>query len=174
MSDSVTYSSREEIEVHRFSPVATIGIPLAALLIQVLLGTRFRFIGIFDLPLLVTIFFAVARRSQVSGLLTGMIIGIVQDALTTNPIGLFGISKTVVGYAASSLGVKLDVDNPGSRILMGFFFYLLHQGVYYMVDHWMLGRALDWSILHILGAGVANGLLAVILFAGLDKFKQRA
>ena len=174
MSSSVSYTTREEIEVHKFGPGATIGIPLVAILIQVLLGTRFRFIGVFDLPLLVTIFFAVARRSQVSGLVTGMVIGIVQDTLTTNPLGLFGIAKTVVGYAASSLGVRLDVDNPGSRILMCFTFYLLHQGVYYSVDHLMLGRPLEFSLWHWLGAALANGVLAVPLFAMLDKFKQRA
>ena len=171
---NLTYTSREEIEVHKFSLLATIGVPLAALLIQSLLGARLRFVGVFDLPLLVTIFFAVARRNQLAGMSTGMIIGLVQDSLTHHPIGMYGIAKTVIGFAASSLGVRLDVDNPGSRLIMGFAFYLLHQAVYFAVARNLVQEEIPWGWGHVLGAALANGLLAVVLFAALDKLKQRA
>jgi rod shape-determining protein MreD len=98
----------------------------------------------------------------------------VQDALTQNPIGIFGIAKTVVGYLASSIGVKVDVENPGSRILMTFGFYLLHQAVYYLVGRNMARLPLpgfQWA--HELGAALANALLAVVLFVILDKTKSR-
>jgi len=171
---NVTYTSREEIEVHKFSMWATIGVPLAALLLQSLLGTRLHFINVFDLPLLVTIFFAVARRNQVTGMMTGMLIGLVQDSLTHHPIGMYGISKTVIGFAASSLGVRVDVENPGSRLIMGFSFYLLHQGIYYAVARNLVNEDIQWAWGHTLGAALANGLLAVVLFAVLDKLKRRA
>ena len=171
---NVTYTSREQIEVHKFSLWATIGVPLAALLVQSLLGTRLRFISVFDLPLLVTIFFAVARRNQLTGMATGMLIGLVQDSLTHHPIGMYGISKTVVGFAASSLGVRLDVENPGSRIIMGFGFYLVHQAIYFAVARTLVNEDIPWAWGHTLGAALANGLLAVVLFALLDKLKRRA
>ena len=171
---NVTYTSREEIEVHKFSSWATIGVPLAALLVQSLLGTRLRFVGVFDLPLLVTIFFAVARRNQLTGMGTGMFIGLLQDALTHHPIGIYGIAKTVVGFAASSLGVRVDVENPGSRIIMGFGFYLLHQAIYFVVARNLVSEDIPWAWGHTLGAALANGLLAVVLFAAMDKLKQRA
>src|SRR5512137_2790256 len=101
-------TSREEIEVHRFSWLVSIGVPLAALFIQVFFSRRVHFIVVFDLPLLVTVFFAVARRRPIPGMVTGALIGTVQDAWTGHPIGLFGIAKTIVGYLGSSLGVKLD------------------------------------------------------------------
>ena len=170
----VIYTSREEIEVHRFSWIATLGVPVAALLVQSLLGTRLRFIGVFDLPLLVTIFFAVARRNQLAGMMTGMIIGLLQDSLTHHPIGMYGVAKTIVGFAASSLGVRLDVDNPGSRLIMGTGFYLLHQAIYFAVAKNLVQEDMPWLWGHTLIAAVANGLLAVVLFAVLDKLKQRA
>ena len=72
MSAGVIYTSREEIEVYRFNYAATFFIPLAALLLQSYLPVAFHgrlyFFDVFDLPLLVTIFFAVARRSPVKGL----------------------------------------------------------------------------------------------------------
>ena len=171
---NVTYTSREEIEVHKFSLWATIGVPLAALLLQSLLGTRLRFVSVFDLPLLVTIFFAVARRNQLTGMATGMLIGLVQDSLTHHPIGMYGISKTVVGFAASSLGVRLDVENPGSRLIMGFGFYLVHQAIYFAVARNLVNEDIPWAWGHTLGAALANGLFAVVLFAVLDKLKRRA
>ena len=69
------------------------------------------------------IFFAVARRSPVAGCLPDPLIGLLQDSLTHQPIGIYGIAKTVVGYGASSLGAKLDVDNVGARFLVTLFFY---------------------------------------------------
>jgi len=170
----IIYTSQDQIEVYRFSIPAAVLIPLLAIFLQAFLPLRLHFMSIFDLPLLVTIFFAVVRRSPVSGLLTGAIIGLLQDSLTHQPIGLFGIAKTVVGYGASSLGVKLDVENIGSRFLLTLFFYIVHQVVYFTVARGLVGLALQWSWLHELGSAFANALLAVALFAILDKFKQRA
>jgi rod shape-determining protein MreD len=171
---SITYTSREQIEVHRFRPAASVGVPLVALLLQAFLPARIHWFGIFDLPLLVTIFFAMARRNPVTGLLTGALIGLLQDSLTQHPVGVFGIAKTVVGYAASSLGVRIDVQNAGVRLGMTFVFYQLHQLVYFAVVRGMMGQPLGWRWGHELVAGAANSLLALALFAALDRLKQRA
>jgi rod shape-determining protein MreD len=167
-------TTRQEIEVYRFSPPAALGIPLAAVFLQAYLPLYLPFFRIFDLPLLVTVYFAVARRSPVTGLLTGGAIGLLQDSLTHQPIGLFGIAKTVVGYLASSIGVKLDVDNPGSRLLMTFAFYLIHQSVYFLVARGLAEQTMAWRTGHQALAALANSLLALFLFAVLDRFRLRA
>jgi rod shape-determining protein MreD len=161
------------VEVYRFSIPVAILVPLIAVFLQAFVPLRLGFFSIFDLPLLVVIFFAVARRSQVTGLLTGAAIGLLQDSLTHQPIGVYGIAKTVVGYGASSLGVKLDVENAGSRFLVTLFFYIVHEIVYFTVARGLVGSTLQWSWLHELGSALANALLAVALFALLDRFKQR-
>ena len=171
---AIIYTSQDQIEVYRFSLPAAILIPLVAIFLQVFLPMRLHFMGMFDLPLLITIFFAVMRRSPVSGLLTGAVIGILQDSFGHHPIGLFSIAKTVVGYGASSLGVKLDVENAGSRFLLTLVFFMVHEVIYFMVARGLVGLTLQWSWLHELGSAFANALLAVALFAALDKFKQRA
>jgi rod shape-determining protein MreD len=174
MSVAITYTSREEIDVHKFSLGVSVGIPLLAIFIQVFLPTRLRFLTIFDLPLLVTIFFAVARRRPIPGLITGAAIGMLQDAFTHHFIGLNGIANTIVGYLASSLGVRLDVENPGSRFLMTFGFYLLHQLIYALLGALLVGtsEAFNWG--HLLVAALSNALLAVVLFVGLDRLKMQA
>ena len=169
----ITYTSQEQIEVYRFSVPSAVLIPLLALFLQAFVPLRLHFFSIFDLPLLIVIFFAVARRSQVSGLLTGAVIGLLQDSLTHQPIGVYGIAKTVVGYGASSLGVKLDVENAGARFLVTLFFYVVHEIVYFLVARGMVSLTLTWSWTHELGSAFANAILAVFLFALLDRFKQR-
>ena len=170
---TLTYTSREEIEVHKFSALATVGIPLLAIFFQAYVSSHLTFLKLFDIPLIVTIFFAVSRRNQLAGMLTGCAIGLTQDALTHLPIGIYGLSKTIVGYAASSIGLKVDVDNPGSRFLMMFFFTFVHDGLYFIVRRHLLGIPSDWRTLHELGAGLANALLAVVLFALMDRAKER-
>ena len=171
---ALSITSREQFEVYRFNPAVTIAVPLLAIFVQAYLPLKVSFFNIFDLPLLVTIFFAVARRDPITGLLTGMIIGLLQDSLTHSFLGLYGISKTVVGFAASSLGVKIDVENPGSRLLMATGFYLVQKVVYYLVSRGMAGMETPLDLSHSLGAAVANGFLAIVLFSLLDKTKQRS
>ena len=170
---AITYTSREQIDVYRFPLPVAVGIPLVAIFLQSFLPVHFHFFYLFDLPLLVTIFFALARRNPVSGLLTGGVIGMLQDSLTHQPIGIYGIAKTVIGYGASSLGVKLDVENSGSRFLVTFGFYLLHDLVYFAVARGLVGQTSIWHWEHVASAALANALLCIPLFALLDRFKRR-
>jgi rod shape-determining protein MreD len=173
MSVAVSYTSREEIEVHKFGWAVSIGIPLLAIFVQVFFPVRLRFFMVFDLPLLVTIYFAVARRRPIPGLITGALIGTVQDAFGHHYIGLNGIAKTIIGFLASSLGVRLDVENPGSRFLMTVGFYLVHQIIRGVIDIMLVGVREPWNWAHTLVTAVANGLMAVVLFVALDKLKMR-
>jgi rod shape-determining protein MreD len=171
---AVSFTSQREIEVHRFSLPVTILVPLLAVFLQAFIPLRFPFFLHFDLPLLVVIFFAMARRNPTAGLITGAAIGLLQDSLTGHPIGLYGIAKTVVGYGASSLGVKLDVENAGTRLLITVGFYIVHQVLYFTIARGLVGLDLRWSWPHELIAAVANAVLGVFLFAAMDKLKQRA
>ena len=170
---AITYTSGEQVEVYRFGIPATILIPLGAIFVQVWLPLRLHFFTIFDLPLLVTISFAMARRSQVAGLFTGAFIGLFQDALTHQPIGLYGIAKTVVGFVASSLGIKIDVENAGARLLLTLLFYVVHEAVYFSIAHGLVSLPVQWNWSHEIWSAVANSLLGVVLYSVLDRFKQR-
>jgi rod shape-determining protein MreD len=173
MSYTISLTSREEIEVHRFSWPVSIGIPLVAVFLQVFVSGRLGFVKVFDLPLLVTIFFAVGRRRPIPSLITGAAIGTLQDVFASSYIGLNGIAKTVIGYLASSLGVRIDVENPISRFLMTFVFCLLQRIVYMIISHGLVGSSEPWFWGHTLLSAIANGLLSVVLFSVLDRFKQR-
>ena len=174
ISVPITYTSGEQVEVYRFSIPVTIGVPLLALFTQAFVPLRFPNFAVYlDLPLLVTIFFAMARRNPISGLLTGCVIGLAQDMLGHNTIGLYGIAKTVVGYGASSLGVKLDVENAGARFLVTLGFYVVHSAIYFWVGREMVSMTQHGSWGVGILSGLANATVGMFLYFALDKFKQR-
>ncbi len=170
---NILYTSQEQVQVYKFGLPVSIGVPLLAIFFQSFISVHLLWLSIFDLPLLVTIFFAVARRNPITGLGTGGAIGLLQDSLTHHPIGMFGIAKTVIGFVASSMGVKLDVENPGSRIIMAFTFYLMHQAIYLLIARGMAGELVTFTWPHLMFGAFANALMAVPLFAILDRFKVR-
>jgi rod shape-determining protein MreD len=120
------------------------------------------------------IFFAVARRSPIAGALTGALIGLLQDALTGQPIGVSGIAKSVIGYIASSIGVQVDVENLITRVLMIFGFSMLQSLMVFAIDRVMLGNA-EVHVLwvHEVIRAALNTAVAVPLFLFLDRFKLR-
>ncbi len=168
-------TSRDQVAVYEFSWLAIIFIPLVAVLIQIFIPVRVRFLPIIDLPFMVTIFFAVARRNPVSGCLTGCVIGLMQDLFAgpSHPLGMYGIVLTLIGYMASSLGLKIDVENPGSRFIITYLFFVAHQGIYYGVAHGLLRQVQVWSWSHVAVSALANAVIGIFVFKFLDRFKQR-
>ncbi len=170
---NLSYTSRDQVEVYHFSWLASVGLPVLMVGLQAFLPVRMYYFRVFDFGLLLTIFFAVSRRSQMSGMLTGAAIGLLQDGLTRTPFGVFGIAKTLVGYGASSIGIRIDVENPGSRFLLTFIFYGIHQVVFTAIERELMGQPVHINFGHEAGAAVANSLMAIFLFALLNRFKVR-
>ena len=73
-------------------------VPLLAIFLQALIPRFIPKFDILDLPLLVTIYFSVGWRNPIAGTVTGAVIGLIQDALTSRPLGMNGISQCVVGF----------------------------------------------------------------------------
>ena len=129
-----SYMSRREVEQQSFSLSVTIFVPLGAVLLQVLLPRVFHGLAILDLPFIVTLFFAISRRSPIAGTATGACIGLLQDVLTGQPIGVNGMAKSVIGYAGASLGSRIDVENTKTRTLLAFGFSLVQSILLYLID----------------------------------------
>jgi rod shape-determining protein MreD len=168
-----SYMSRREVEQQSFSLAVTLLAPLAAILLQVYLPRIFPALAILDLPLVVTLFFAVSRRSPIAGTITGGAIGLLQDILTNQPIGVDGMAKSAIGYAAASLGSRIDVENIATRALLSFGFSLVQSLLLYMIERRLLGIAgfhLLW--LHELLRAVANTAVAIPVFLLLDRWRR--
>src|SRR6202161_594749 len=139
-STDVYIGPEPHIEVHKYYggvvPVAV----LLALVLQAFFPVYIRSANYLELPLLVTIYFALSKRNPSSGLLLGMVIGLLQDSLSRTPLGLYGIAHTVVGFVGSSLGARIDVEHPIARFLLTVVFYLLHASVFTLISRLLLAR----------------------------------
>ena len=164
--------SRREQET-TFHPVVLILVPVLALLFQVYLPHIFPRLQLLDLPLLVVIYFAIMLRGPIEGTLTGMFIGLVQDAQTSHPIGVNGMAKSIIGYAAASIGVRIDAENPMSRMLLTAVFSVANSVLIYLIERRLLGFDMQWLWLHELARMIVNAVVAVGFFWILDRLRRR-
>lgn len=151
---------------------AMLAVPLAAILFQVYVPLFFEFSSYLAIPLLVTVYLAVMRRSQMHGMLVGASIGLIQDSLSHQPLGVFGISKTLVGYAAASIGMRFDMGHPAIRFGLGFLFYVFHEVCYWVLNLTLLGQKVEVDLPRTFFVALLNAFVTVPLFYFLDKLKE--
>jgi rod shape-determining protein MreD len=170
--DRILVGSQRD-QVSRFRASVLLAVPLAAILFQVYVPRFFPFLAYLELPLLVTIYFALMRRSQIGGLFVGAFIGLAQDSLSTKPLGMYGIVKTLVGYFAASVGLRIDVEHPFIRLLLTFFFYFFHQFLYWVLSRGLLGEQIVFDPQRTLVLGLLNAIVGIAVFHFLDKLRER-
>jgi rod shape-determining protein MreD len=170
-SEQILIDSRGKSRSSRFGWLAILGIPLAAILFQVYVPRFFFYLSYLELPLLVTVYFSLMRRSPIAGVFIGAGIGLLQDSLSNEPIGMYGIVKTLVGYFAASVSLRFDVDNLVIRFLLGLFFFFFHQFFYWVLKRALLGQNLDFDPQQTLIVGLLNAAVALPLFRVLDRLK---
>ncbi len=169
-----SYTSRRELDQYRFNPAVALLVPLLFLLLDATLPRLWTPLEILDLPLIATLFFAVARRSPVAGATTGALIGLFQDGLTNLPLGVHGIAKASVGYIAASLSFAVDADNPLNQGLMNLGASLFQSALVFLILRYLLADpTYHGSVLHELLRAVCNAAVSVPVWAALDRFKRR-
>jgi len=164
---------RRDMEIRRYPLLVYALVPLAALVLQAWLPRVVMGYVWFDLPLVVTVYFALGRRSPVQGTLMGAALGIFEDALSHHHIGANGIAKTVAGFLAASVGVRIDVENHTIRLILNFLLSILSSAIYVFIYRFMLALDLEWSWFGELMKAVGNSLVAMVLFPLLDRVQIR-
>jgi rod shape-determining protein MreD len=162
----------QHIEVHKFYGGTVAIVAFLALVVQAFLhkfGGKAEYV---ELPLLVTMYFGLSRRNPVSGLLLGTVIGLLQDGLSNMPIGIYGIAKTMVGYVASTIGARIDVEHPLSRFAFTFIFFHFHQVILATTEWLLLAEKPLYFNGKLLAASLINSIVAVLLFPLLDYLRK--
>jgi rod shape-determining protein MreD len=166
--------AESHIEVHKFRSGAIVASTFLALILQAFVPVYIPKFAVLDLPLLVTIYFGLSRRNPSTGLLLGMVIGLLQDSLSgpTVPLGLYGIAKTIIGYLASSIGARLDTEHPAARFATTMLFFIVHQGFVTLTHRVLLAEPQPWFTLRLLLAAALNAVVAVFVFMFLDRLRK--
>jgi len=162
---------RRDLGIHSYPILAYALVPLAALVLQAWLPRLLMGYAWFDLPLVVTVYFALVRRDPMQGTVMGAAMGIFEDALTHHAIGVNGVAKTVAGFLAGSVGVRIDVETHTIRLALVLLLSFLSSGVYFFVYRILLGLDQEWSWIEEPVKAVANMLIAMMLFPLLDRME---
>jgi rod shape-determining protein MreD len=168
--------SDSNIEVHKYFGGTVIGVAILSVVLEAFLHKYGRWSELIELPLLVTVYFGLSRRNPVTGLFLGAGIGILQDALShDNPIGLYGIAKTLVGYVASSVGARIETEHPISRFVLVFICFYFHQAVLVVTQRVLLARpaaSVPFFTVHLLLGSLVSAATAIVLFPLLDRLRR--
>ncbi len=120
-------------------------------------------IGI-DLVLVVVVYVALTYGPS-TGLLTGSLGGLLQDALTTGSItGIDGLAKTVVGFLAGIIGTQFIVVQSVPRFLVFFGATVVHQAVFMGLYVLLNLRHFGTPYADVAEQAIANAIIGVVAF----------
>ena len=136
----------------------------AALALQTTLA-RFVIRGMVAVDLvLVAVVYVALTSGPVTGMLTGTVAGLLQDALSTGVIGIGGLAKTVVGFLAGIIGTQFIVTQAVPRFVVFVAATAVHaaifMGLYALLDIRHFGTpyaAVGWQ-------AMGNAVVGVVAF----------
>jgi len=136
----------------------------AALALQTTVG-RFVIRGTVAVDLvLVAVVYVALTCGPVTGLMTGTVAGLLQDALSTGVIGIGGLAKTVVGFLAGIVGTQFIVTQAVPRFVVFVAATAVHavifMGLYALLDIRHFGTpyaAIAWQ-------GMGNAAVGIVAF----------
>ena len=113
---------------------------------------------------LVAVVYVALTSGPVTGLLTGTFAGLAQDALASGVIGIGGLAKTIVGFAAGIIGSQFIVAQPLPRFVVFLGATLLHGlifiGLYVLLDL----RHFESPYAAVAGQAAGNAAVGVVAF----------
>jgi rod shape-determining protein MreD len=172
-SDQIIRPAVREGWFSRFQVVALAALTLVAIVGKFYLPRLVPNTEWLELPLLLTVYFGLMRRSPIASLFFGAFVGLAEDSLSPAnlPIGMYGITKTLVGYFAASVSLRFNVENAFIRMVLCFFFFFFHAFFYWVMRRALLAQAVPFDPQQTLVHGALNSLVAIPLFAVLDRMK---
>lgn len=166
-------STRREVDIPNYPIWLMVLLPLVALALQSLIALHFPHFDYVDLPLLITIYFAITWRNPIGATVFGAGFGILQDAVTQHPLGVFGIAKSMIGFLAASIGIRIDTESFFTRMLLIPAFTLLHSAIVWILESRVIEQPYAWLWWHEGIRAAVNAVIGLMLFALLDMARRR-
>ena len=144
------------------------GVLIAIALALALQTTLARFVvggtAALDLVLVVVVYVALTS-GPVTGMLAGSLAGIIQDTLSSGTIGIGGLAKAVVGFAAGVIGQQFIVTAAFPRFVMFVVATVVHAalfiGMYVVLG--LKDFSSPWAA--VLSQALANAAVGIFAFA---------
>lgn len=150
-----------------------VGVLVAITLALALQTTLARFLvggaAAVDLVLVVVVYVALTS-GPVTGMLTGSLAGLIQDALSIGVIGIGGLAKSIVGFAVGAIGQQFIVTATLPRLVIFVGATVAHSAMF-MGLYVLLGLGSSpspWAA--VLGQALGNATVGMIGFAIIEVF----
>jgi rod shape-determining protein MreD len=152
--------------------VKVVWVPLAIAVALALQTTLARFLvgGTVALDLvLVAVVYVALTCGPVTGMLTGSVAGIIQDALSSSGvIGVGGLAKSIVGFAVGAIGQQFIVTAALPRLVMFLMASTVHAAVF-MGFYVLMGlRSFPSPWAAILSQALGNAAVGMIAFTVVE------
>lgn len=167
-------STHRSIAVFQVHPAILWGASVVALLLQTFLPLKLPLARLMDFPLLIAIYFALMRRDKIFGIGLGAVLGLLQDALSHDFIGIYGIAKAIVGYLAATASTRFELESLVTRSVLTAGFVLVHNLCRAGLQHMLLEAPPRFQPLDAASAVLVNVALGLIIFQILDRFRRPA
>ena len=150
-----------------------IGVLIAIALALALQTTLAQFlvggIAALDLVLVVVVYVALTM-GPVGGMLAGSVAGIIQDALSSGVIGIGGLAKSIVGFAAGVVGQQFIVTAALPRFVMFLAATVAHAAVFMGLYVLLNLRTFPSPWAAITSQALGNAAVGMIAFAIIESF----
>lgn len=146
---------------------------LASVFLQSKLALWMRYGAWLDLPLIVTLYFGLSLRQPLRGLSVGLVTGLLQDALSHGPVGMNGLTKTVVGFLASSLSGWIDVDHALIRLGALWVFSAMDMALFALTERMFFPARFSWASYHFVYTPTLNAVVGLPIFLLLDRLRKK-
>ena len=120
-----------------------------------------------DLVLVVVVYVALTT-GPVTGMVAGSVAGIIQDALSSGTLGIGGLAKAIVGFAAGVVGQQFIVTAAFPRFVMFMAATVVHAALF-MGMYVLLGLKdfpSPWAA--VLSQALGNALVGIIGFTIIE------
>ena len=120
-----------------------------------------------DLVLVIVVYVALTS-GPVTGMLAGSAAGIIQDALSSGTIGIGGLAKAIVGFAAGVVGQQFIVTAAFPRFVMFIVATLVHSALF-MGMYVLLGLKefpSPWAA--VFSQAIGNAVVGIVGFAIIE------
>lgn len=155
------------------------GVVIAIALALALQTTLARFVvggtAALDLVLVVVVYVALTT-GPTTGMMAGTVAGIIQDALSSGVIGIGGLAKSIVGFAAGVIGQQFIVTAALPRFVMFLAATIAHaaifMGLYVLLD--LRSFPTPWAAIASQAfVNAAVGMIAFTIIESLPGFVER-
>jgi len=113
---------------------------------------------------LVAVVYVALTSGPVTGMLSGTVAGLLQDALSSGVIGIGGLAKTVVGFLTGIIGTQFIVAHSLPRFVVFFAATAVHavlfMGLYILLDLRQFGT----PYAAVAGQAVGNAIVGIVAF----------